>query len=242
MEFPWMALMGYPGLDGTEFQCAGTLISERYVLTGGTCVYSKIPNVVRLGEHTIGQDPDCNANDESDCAPPVKDVKIEYIVRHQDYDQRAKKNDIALIRLKEAIEFGDHIKPICLPVTTDLQNQRPERYIVTGWGRTEFTGARSHTLQKATVPAVPDSAECQRAFGDSGRITITEDHICAGELGGADTCAGDSGGPLGNVAQLNGLRFVQYGITSFGRGCGEGASAYTNVSKFMNWIGANMEP
>uniref|UniRef100_A0A1Q3FMH9 limulus clotting factor C n=2 Tax=Culex tarsalis TaxID=7177 RepID=A0A1Q3FMH9_CULTA len=242
MEFPWLALLGYRGPHGPDFHCMGTLINARYVLTGATCVYARKPYFVRLGEHTIGQDKDCNVNDASDCAPPVQDRDIEYAVRHQSYDTRSKQNDIALIRLKEEITFEDHIQPICLPVTTELRNNNPAEYIIAGWGKTEQFGEISETLQKATVPAVPDRDECQRQFEASGRITINDGHLCAGVDGGADTCNGDSGGPLGYPAQLNGIRFVQYGIVSFGRGCARGPSVYTNVAKYIDWIVANMEP
>lgn len=242
MEFPWMALLAYQKLNEPEFLCAGTLISKRYVLTGGTCVSAKKPTFVRLGEHTIGQERDCNANDHTDCAPPVQDRDIDYIVRHQGYDSRSKQNDIALIRLKEEVTFADHIKPICLPVTAELRSQNPTQYIVTGWGRSELFGGLTHTLQKATVPAVPDRAECQREFTGPRRIILSDGHLCAGERDGADTCNGDSGGPLGYPAQLNGIRFVQYGVTSFGRLCTQGPSVYTNVAHYMDWIVANMEP
>lgn len=44
-------------------------------------------------------------NDASDCAPPVQDLDIEYIVRHQSYNLRPNQNDIALIRLKKEVTF-----------------------------------------------------------------------------------------------------------------------------------------
>ncbi|KAL9692890.1 hypothetical protein quinque_012175 [Culex quinquefasciatus] len=242
MEFPWMALLGYVGPAGTDLHCMGTLISARYVLTGATCVFRKVPILVRLGEHTIGTEKDCNVNDASDCAPPVQDLDIEYIVRHQSYNLRPNQNDIALIRLKEEVTFEDHIQPVCLPVTSELRTNNPAEYIIAGWGQTDPIGEITETLQKATVPAVPDRDECQRAFGESGRVNITDGHLCAGERGGADPCDGDGGGPLGYPAQLNGIRFVQYGITSFGRICGQGPSVYTNIAKYIDWIVANMQP
>ena len=39
-HWPWMALLGYnrPGVKGPSFECGGTLISLRTVLTGAHCL------------------------------------------------------------------------------------------------------------------------------------------------------------------------------------------------------------
>ncbi|KAL1399217.1 hypothetical protein pipiens_008380 [Culex pipiens pipiens] len=212
-EFPWMALLAYRTelSESTEYLCGGSLINKRYVLTASNCVYPKTPFQVRLGEHDLNSYKDCNPNDASDCAPPVQDVAIDYIVRHQQQDRRTKSNDIALIRLTREVSFDDHIQPICLPVTPALKEQKLQRYIVTGFGRTESFGDISNILLKATLPAV-SKANCQQ-----------------------------DGGPLGYPARYNGVRFVQFGVTSFGRACGVGASVYTDVANLMDWILANMQ-
>lgn len=241
-EFPWMALLAYreEHSDEPEYYCGGSLINKRYVLTAGHCVYPKTPFQVRLGEHDLGSTRDCNPNDASDCAPPVQDVAIDYIVRHQRQDKRARNNNIALIRLAREVIFDDHIQPICLPVTPTLREQKLPRYTVIGFGTTDFLeGGRSNVLLKAMVPAV-SRADCQKVFGAA--FTLDETHLCAGTVeDGRDPCAGDSGGPLGYPVRYNGVRYVQFGVTSFGRGCGVGPSVYTDVAILMDWILANMQ-
>ncbi|XP_053685368.1 transmembrane protease serine 9-like [Sabethes cyaneus] len=231
-EFPWMAQLVINGEIGA---CAGTLISKRYILTVAHCFGNPLPNKVRLGEHTIDQDIDCNGRKE-DCAPPVRDYNIECITTHPGYTRRTYTDDIALIRLSEDVQCEDHIQPICLPHTTDLRSYQSSRYIIAGWGRTEMFGEPSKILLKATIP-LANNAECEKW----SRTNVTDKQLCAGMVG-VDACAGDSGAPLGYGAKLYGMRFVQFGLVSVGRGCGISPSLYVNVSHYMDWIIANMKP
>lgn len=47
---------------------------------------------------------------------------------------------------------------------------------------------------------------------------------------------GDSGGPL--MYQESGKRWVNVGVVSWGKGCGEPyPGVYTSVQKYLQWIG-----
>lgn len=55
------------------------------------------------------------------------------IVRHPEYSPIMKKNDIALIRLTNPIEFDADVKPACLQ--TDSRDEDADtKLIITGWG------------------------------------------------------------------------------------------------------------
>ncbi|XP_062715613.1 clotting factor B [Aedes albopictus] len=99
-EFPWMALLihasGY-------WQRVGSLINNRYILTGALPFLPKDVIKARLGEHTIHQTIDCN--EDEDCAPPVRDVDIECIIYHPQASRIRYSNDIALVRLAKRVDF-----------------------------------------------------------------------------------------------------------------------------------------
>ncbi|EEC05217.1 ovochymase, putative, partial [Ixodes scapularis] len=63
--------------------------------------------------------------------------------------------------------------------------------------------------------------------------------FCAGTKG-KDACTGDSGGAA--VQKISGV-FVQFGITSFGKGCGTrpGGGIYTRVTRYIHWISAKLK-
>ncbi|XP_055551565.1 serine protease 30-like [Wyeomyia smithii] len=236
-EFPWMAI---PLVNNEVRMCPGTLINKRYVLTVAHCFGNPLPDKVRLGEHTLDQDIDCNLENR-DCAPPVRDYNIECITTHPGYSRQTPLDDIALIRLSEDVKCEDHIQPICLPHSADLKHYRPPRYIVTGWGKTETEGEFPKTLLKATV-SLTNNSECEKLFTKRrSPLFLNEKQLCAGE-NNVGPCAGDSGAPLAYGANLNGVRFVQFGLVSLGGPCGFFPTVYTNVAQYMDWIIANMKP
>lgn len=91
---------------------------------------------MRLGEWDLSSPSDC---DDGNCSDPPLDVPIVEWIPHEDYDPnaRAQQNDIALLRLERSVPFTEWIKPICLPVSADLngKNFNNETLVVSGWGR-----------------------------------------------------------------------------------------------------------
>lgn len=249
-----MAVLRYDYNGAIIDGCGGSLINKRYILTAAHCLKTRstmpIHSVI-LGEHTKGQTVDCNIYHnkkgeeiERDCADPVEEFGIESFVVHQDYNRPKYSNDIGLIRLDKDVTMKDHIKPVCLPVTPELQRQVFEKYVVTGWGTTEAqTG--SNILLEAVLPHV-DIPDCQQKMNENRlSITLSNKQMCAGGVDKVDTCKGDSGGPLGFSANYNGARFVQFGIVSLGvDSCGQKSvpGIYCRVAEYMNWIAEQIKP
>lgn len=243
-EMPWMALLSYQSSRGVKLSCGGTIINEWYVLTAAHCVsfLSRLQLTgVILGEYDITQDPDCEVSDLTKiCAPSVINASIDSVIAHPGYTPQTLTDDIALIRLSSPADFSlDSIKPLCLPVTRELQTQSLVglKAKVAGWGVTE-DAIQSTVLLSVDLPIV-SLKDCQTAYNRT--IGIGEGQLCAGGIKDKDSCSGDSGGPLMYPGRIGntGIHYVQRGIVSFGpKQCNLGRfpGVYTNVAQYMEWI------
>ncbi|GLV36628.1 Melanization Protease 1 [Carabus blaptoides fortunei] len=249
-EFPWMALIAYNTKTGLDFRCGGTIINDKYILTAAHCISNLQTNTlagVRVGEHNIATDTDCDEINKNDCAPPVQDYTIAEVISHPQYSPTKLQNDIGLLRLSGPVNMNvDTVKTICLP-TGPLRTESLEGMngIVAGWGITE-TGTTSSELLKVELPIIIRES-CQQFYNQTNTpVNIGPQQLCAGGTPGKDSCPGDSGGPLKQMGFLhNDARFVQYGIVSFGPpSCGvtNQPVVYTKVAYYMDWILDNMRP
>jgi secreted trypsin-like serine protease len=202
--------------------CAGTLISAQRVLTAGHCIdYGE--NYVRVAYGSVDLD-----------GPRVATASIAQLVRHPAYAVQsvthssgvtfnAANHDYGLVYLKQPLPMA----PVVLASSPDKASVLAYGSLarVVGWGMTE-KGTPSSVLLYADVPVVTDSV-CAQSYSRLDNSTT----FCAGyALGGADSCKGDSGGPIFGV--VNGT-IVQIGVVSFGYGCGA-----SNAYGVYAWIGA----
>lgn len=249
--WPWIVALNGKFGSRNAWYCGGTLISDRYVLTAAHCVDNKFGvelELVRIGEHTIGQNPDCNPFGR--CAPTPQDIRVERIIIHPSYDNPCKEcNDIALLRLASPVTFHRrYVQPICLPINPvedlgfaigELQGKAAW---AAGWGTISQDPNKAiipEILQQVLLPIerLPFCDIISKAYPDSNMV------LCAGGKRG-DTCRGDSGGPL-VVTNNFGSKYFLAGLTSKGPNvCGaeNTQGIYTAIHYYIPWILDNLEP
>ena len=167
------------------------MINSRYVLTASHCVNGKDLKAwklisVRIGEWDVSTDIDCV---ETLCNPnPPVDISIEAKIPHEDFNPQSlnQHNDIALLRLSMPAPFNSHIRPICLPVASQLQDYdlTSKTMSVAGWGRTE-TASASKVKLKVNVDGI-SNVKCKEIYKTKNR-EIAETQVCAGGKEGIDS-------------------------------------------------------
>nr|XP_016927098.2 spaetzle-processing enzyme-like [Drosophila suzukii] len=244
--FPWMAMLLYANsfssTQDTVPRCAGSLITNRYVLTAAHCVNINGMELrrVRLGEHDTSSNPDCIIlmSGKKICAPPHLEIKVELAIKHEHYVAIEGKhyNDIALLRLQFPVRYTEQILPICIFPSDNLSNPSFDNYNlqIAGWGSSNMQNSSSILLYANIQGRNPD--ECSRSYSFLGINKETQ--ICAGGQNRKDTCKGDSGSPLMATMGWGVDEFVYLaGITSYGfNQCGYWPAAYTKTSSYVNWI------
>ncbi|XP_068152791.1 serine protease snake isoform X1 [Drosophila tropicalis] len=227
--FPHMTALGWTQNNGEiKWGCGGTLVSEFYVLTAAHCATSgsKPPDMVRLGVQQL------NVSTSAQ-----QDIKILIIILHPKYRSSSYYHDIALLKLTKRIQLSELVRPACLWQLPDLQIKT---VLATGWGRTEFLGAKSNVLRQVDLDVISQQ-RCKQIYRRERRLPrgIIDAQFCAGYIpGGKDTCQGDSGGPIHAILpEYNCVPFV-VGITSFGKFCAapNAPGVYTRIYSYLDWI------
>ena len=220
-DFPWQVYY----ISG-NFRCGGSIINGKWIVTAAHCTKNSTGGPVLASDMFIR----VGINNPSN-ALEGKTYPIDSVIVNEGFDSQTLLNDIALLRLKDTINFVN-ATPIKLVTTDDVAAGAIVPGVmswVTGWGYTHVSpNVLPTALQKVQLPIV-SNAQASTVWS-----SIPATDLMAGYLNGnKDACNGDSGGPL--VVPVLG-EYKLAGIVSWGSSNCNTYGAYTRVSDLESWI------
>lgn len=234
-NWPWTVALVHRGVENAfwRYFCAGTLISDRWVVTAAHCLTDGAGNLeYGPGDVHVVSGRTNLTRGGGDWIPVIG-----YVV-HPQYNPNTLDADLALMLLERAPAKDTIWSAITMIPGGDpagLTAPGAPAWIV-GWGMLGPSGPFPPNLHEAQIPLVSQT-DLILAYPPPF-FTITDNMIGAGPGDGSvDTCQGDSGGPL--MVRDGGGNYVLAGVTSWGlQPCGTPGvyGVYVRLANFCGWV------
>ncbi|KAH8301018.1 hypothetical protein KR044_011484 [Drosophila immigrans] len=173
--WPWLAAIYVNNITSLDFQCCGTLVSSRVVISSAHCFqmfkHRLTANevLVFLGRHNLK-----NWNEEGSLAAPVDSIYI-----HSDYNQQISDYDadIAVLILKDEVRFNTFIQPVCLwSGSSKAEYIVGEHGIVIGWSFDRTT--KNATKQNSKLTESSSDADANNSKPKVLKAPIVSNEVC----------------------------------------------------------------
>jgi len=222
-QFPWhVSLQITVSNTPAKTYCGGTLIAANYVLTAASCLRNATTIQVDIGSIEF--------------LNPFETQNTVQFLKHPEYNDESKLNNIGIIRLQTNVTFSTNIRAILLPRLSEVGEQYKDvESYVCGFGvSTVGSNYLSNELLFARKTVITND-QCIQNFDSK---FIHDSVMCAVGVNNTaqSVCYGDQGGSL--VSHIDGS-WIHIGISSMVHPTGCGGitpAAFTRVTPYLQWI------
>ncbi|EDV90635.1 CLIP domain-containing serine protease B9 [Drosophila grimshawi] len=149
-EYTWMGVL-YELEDSslTNTNCSVIIVSESHVLATGSCVREKRPEslTVRLGmwdeRHKPGNEVVCDL--DGYCVSRPVDYQVKGILVHPQADAKTGDYDLAILELKERINWTQYIQPLCVNPNSEPESLISRIYHYSGFDNSDYIKGKGLT-------------------------------------------------------------------------------------------------
>lgn len=229
-EYPWVAFIQAETGGGEGFECSGTVVAPRIVLTAGHCVED-----IESGRLTPASDyaVAIGVSSLSEVAPGQA-LQVSEAVVDPAFRPATARNDAGLLVL--ATPTSAPALPLATAADSSLLAAGTP-LTVAGWGLTSAGAGEITGDLRAGETVIQSSSFCSRQVSRFYAFYSPATQLCAIDppAYASGTCHGDSGGP---AVAGSGAEAVQVGIVSLGQAkCSTRLpDVFTRVDQVSSWV------